>query len=413
MANQFKVSQYVLDDVMVRFYNSLSFGRTANRDLEADFNNLRFATGQSLDYRLEERYLGGEGATATVEDREQVIRTLKIDKQFHTMLQYNGFELTFDRARDEPYLRQANQPRAKRLANKVEKFIAADRLQKEVYNAVGTPGVAVDYDTILDADAHMTELAIPEDGMRYCGLPPRVSKNLSSDLKDTFQNEIIKGALIDGFIGHAGGFDMFKTNFLTRQIAGVGEAGGSPPTGFKLGGTVTGGPISSGNTISVSGVVASSVVFREGDIIEVDDASSVFKVNPLNYENLETRMQFVVKSDVTSDASGNATITVGPEMITSGARQNMSAAIPNGAQLLLRKDHNVSIAYHANAIVFAAPPLKELKGGVEAVTSVSDLYKLALTSTIGADIRNYQQLDRIDVICGVEINPEFALRVCS
>jgi hypothetical protein len=81
--------------------------------------------------------------------------------------------------------------------------------------------------------------------------------------------------------------------------------------------------------------------------------------------------------------------------------------------MLLRDSHNVSLAYHTQAVVFAAPPIKELRGGVEAVTRYSDLYKLAMTYSLGADIRNYEQLDRIDVICGVAINPEFAVRICS
>lgn len=413
MANDLQTTQYVLDDIFVRFWNSLSFARTANRNLEEDFKSLRFATGETLNYRLEERYLGGEGAVAVAEDRVQVVRPLTIEKQFHTMVDYSGFELTFDRARDEPYLEMANAPRAKRLANKVESFIAKDKLQKQVYHAVGTPGVAVDYDTILDADAYMTELAIPEDGGRYCGVPPRVGKNISSDLHAVFQKEIITGALLDGFIGHLSGFDFFKTNHLIRQVAGVGEAGGAPPAGFRLGGTVTGGPISSGSTINVTGVVAASVVFREGDIIEVADAANVFMVNPLTYEPLQQRAQFVVTADVTSTGGGTAAIPVSPAIVVSGARQNISAAIPNGAQLYLRLDHNVSIAYHKNAIVFAAPPIKELRGGVEAATTISDLYKLALTYSLGADIRNYQQLDRIDCLAGVSINPEFAVRICS
>jgi hypothetical protein len=133
----------------------------------------------------------------------------------------------------------------------------------------------------------------------------------------------------------------------------------------------------------------------------------------LTYEALAQRAQFVVTADVTSTAGGLATIPVSPSIVTSGARQNISAAIPNGAQLLLRDDHNVSLAYHTQALVFAAPPLKELRGGVEAVTRYSDLYKLAMTYSLGADIRNYDQLDRIDVICGVAINPEFAVRICS
>lgn len=411
--NVFNPTQYVLDDVFVRFWNSLSFARTSNRNLEGDFKGLQFATGQTMNYRLEERYLGGEGATALSEARVQVVRPLTISKQFHTMIDYSGFELTFDRARDEPYLEMANAPRAKTLANKVEKFIAQDNFQKQTYQAVGTPGVPVDFNTILTADAYMTELAIPEDGKRFCGVGPRIAASLSNDLFTTFNYTVNTGALIDGFVGHLSGFDFFKTNFLARQIAGAGQAGGSPPAGFLLAGTVTNGPITSGNTISVTGLVASTVAFREGDIIEVADASGVFMVNPLTYEPLAQRAQFVVTADTLSTVGGTADIPVNPTIVVSGARQNISAAIPNGAQMLLRQSHNVSLAYHTQSVVFAAPPIKELKGGVQAATRYSDLFKLAMTYSLGADIRNYEQLDRIDVICGVAINPEFAVRICS
>jgi hypothetical protein len=414
MPNIFRETQYVLDDVFVRFWNSLSFARTSNRNLEGDFKNLRFATGQTLDYRLEERYLGGEGASATSEARVQIIRPLSITKQFRIMLDYTGFELTFDRARDEPYLEMANAPRAKRLGNMVENFIAS-QFQTQTYQAVGTPGVPVDFNTILSADAYMTELAIPEDGKRYCGVGPRIAANLSNDLFNTFNMTVNTGALIDGFVGHLSGFDFFKTNFLTRQIAGLGQAGGSPPAGFLLAGTVTNGPIVGGNTISVTGLgqSAGAVVFNVGDIIEVDDSAGVFMVNPLTYDALEQRAQFVVTAQVISANGSTADIPVNPTIMVDGARQNISAAIPNGAQMLLRASHNVSLAYHTQAVVFAAPPIKELRGGVEAVTRYSDLYKLAMTYSLGADIRNYEQLDRIDVICGVAINPEFAVRICS
>lgn len=413
MANTFRTTDYILNDIFIRFWNTLGVIRTANRNLEADFKNLRFATGQTIDYRLEERYLGGEGASATSEGRTQIIRPLSITKQFHTMVEYSGFQLTFDRARDEPYLQMANAPRAKTLANLTESFVVKDNFQKQTYQAVGTPGVPIDLNTILTADAYMTELGIPEDGNRYVAIPPRSAAALSNDLFNVFNTDVNTGALIDGFIGHLSGFDFFKSNFLTRQIAGAGESGGSPPAGFKLAGTVTGGPVSSGNTISLTGLDPSTTVFFEGDIIEVDDSAGVFMVNPLTHTSLQQRAQFVVTANVISDGGGAATVPVSPEIIVSGARQNISAAIPNGAIMLLRDDHNITLAYHSQAVVFAAPPIKELRGGVEARTRYDDLYKLAMTYSLGADIRNYQQLDRIDLICGVAINPEFAVRICS
>ena len=412
--NTFSTTQYILDETFVRFINYLNFAKVANRNLEGDFKGLKYATGQTINYRLEERYLGGFGATATSEARVQVVRPLTIDTQFHTMVEFSGFELTFDRARDQPYLDMMLNPRAKRLANMVEQFIAQTNFQLQTYQAFGTPGVPIDRTTVFQTDAYMTELGIPEDGNRYWANPPAISATLADDLSNVFNMTVNRGALLDGFVGHLSGFDFFKTNFLVRQIAGVGQAGGAPPAGYKLAGTVTNGPITGGNTIIVTGLVASQpFAFREGDIITVAIASNVFMVNPLTYQPLTQTAQFVVTADVASDAGGNATIPVSPTIVTTGARQNISAAIPNGAQMLLAIDHNVSIAFHNQAIVFAAPPIKELKGGVEAVTSYSDLYKMAMTYSLGADIRNYVQLDRIDIIAGVAINPEFAVRVMS
>lgn len=414
MANSFQVSQYILDDVFVRFANDLRFAKTGNRNLEGDFKSLKYATGQTIDYRLEERYLGGEGATAVTEDRVQITRPLTVDKQFHQMVSYDGFELTFDRATDAPYLEMSLGPRAKRLANMVENYIAQG-FYKTSYQATGTPGVSIDQSTVFNTDAYMTELGIPSDGKRYAAVNPRTGAQLSNELYNVFNNKVNTEALMDGFIGELADLNFFKTNFLNRHIAGEGQAGGAPPTGFKLGGVVTSGPISSGNSIVVGslGQAAGTTVFKEGDIIEVDDDDGVFMINPLNYQTLTQRAQFVVTADVVSADGNTATIPVNPEIVTSGARQNISAAIPNGAQLLLRDDHNVSLAYHSNALIFAAPQLKILKGGVDAVNRTSDLYKLSMTYTTGADIRNYQQLDRIDVLAAFASNPEFLVRVCS
>lgn len=415
--NTFSTTQYILDETFVRFINYLNYAKVANRNLEGDFKGLKYATGQTINYRLEERYLGGFGATATSEARVQVVRPLTIDTQFHTMVEFTGFELTFDRARDQPYLDMMLNPRAKRLANMVEQFIAQTNFQTAVYQSYGTPGVAIDFNTVLQTDAYMTQLGIPEDGNRYWANPPAVSATLTNDLYTVFNMTVNRGALLDGFIGHLSGFDFFKTNFLVRQIAGTpGATGGTPPTGYVAAGTVANGPITGGNVIRLSGLASTlnQVLFNVGDVITLDAAAGVFMVNPLTYQPLSQTAQFVVTAQVVADGTATAyNVPVNPTIVVSGARQNISAAIPNGAQAYLATSHNVSQAFHNQAVVFAAPPIKELKGGVEAVTSYSDLYKMAMTYSLGADIRNYVQLDRIDIIAGVAINPEFAVNVMS
>ena len=136
-------------------------------------------------------------------------------------------------------------------------------------------------------------------------------------------------------------------------------------------------------------------------------------VNPLLYDPLSTAAQFVVVNQVTSDGAGNAVVTVSPTINSTigDPLQNISLPIPNGAQINMLLNFNRAIAFHNQAVVFAAPPITELKGGVEVVTTYSNLYKLAITYTLGADIRNYIQLDRLDVLSGCTINPEFAVIV--
>src|ERR1044071_2554973 len=246
--NTFNTTQYILDETFIRFINYLNFAKVANRNLEGDFKGLKYATGQTINYRLEERYLGGFGATATSEARVQVVRPLTINTQFHTMVEFTGFELTFDRARDQPYLDMMLNPRAKRLANMVEQFIGQTNFQTSSYQYYGNPGVAIDFNHVLQTDAYMTQLGIPEDGNRYFANPPAISATLSNNLYTVFNMSVNRGALLDGFIGHLSGFDLFKTNFLIRQVAGTpGATGGTPPTGFVAAGTIANGPISGGH----------------------------------------------------------------------------------------------------------------------------------------------------------------------
>lgn len=419
MANTFQTTQYVVDETLIRLRNTLGFAITAYRNFEADFKNLKYATGSTIDYRLEERYLAGEGASAVEEDRIQVVRPLTIDKQYHTMVGFNTNELTFDRAMDQPYLDMYLNPAAKRLANKVEDYIGTQKLKDEVYYAVGTPGTALSFAAMSDAKAYMDGLAIPDDGQRYMSMSPISAASVAQNLFNNFNNRVNTGALMDGFVGELANFSIFQTNFLGRHTRGAGAAAGSPPTGYVNGGTVTGGPVSSGSSLSLTGLNTSTTVFTKGDIIEVADAAGVWVVNGLNYQNVQNasganqRAQFVVTEDVVSDGAGAATVPISPEIVVSGARQNISQAIPNGAQIWLMDSHNVSVAYHNQGIVFAAPPMAMLKGGVEVAQSYSDLYKLSLTNTMGADVRNYRQLNRLDLICGVTINPEYCVRVVS
>lgn len=413
-SNQFRSTQYVLNVIFNKFFNECQLIKTSNRGIQDNFQSERYATGRTLNYRLMERYIVGKGATAEDQARVQVIRPLSITDQFHVMINQDGFELKFDRAADKPYIEMATKPIGLYLANAGESFLA-EAAQTASYMAVGTPGVAVSFDTLLAARGYMVNMAIPQDGEWYGALDVKAGQAISSDLKGSYNNTVNRDALMRGFIDNLVDLKLFETVFLKRHISGAGEAGGSPPAGFKLGGTVV-GPVVGGNVINVTGLIADSIVFRKGDIIEVDDAAECYMINPLTRNHFGQRAQLVVTEDVLSDNTGAAVVPVsmdGP-IITDieDASRNLSAPIPNGAQLLLRDDHNVSLAYHRDALVFAAPPMYQLDGGVVTSQTTSDVYKLSLTMTRGSDVKNYKQRDRTDFIAGRAINSSFMVRIC-
>lgn len=412
MPNNISTTQYLTNETLVRLVNYTSFIKVANRQLEEDFRTLRLAPGRTLNYRKEQRFLAGEGASAKPSDYDTNIAPLTIEKQFHSLVNFDGFELTFDRVRDRPYLDMMLIPRAKALAYAAEKYVAF-KLQTQLYYQVGTPGVPITFATITEVDALMTEVGIPEDGQRYFAISPGSSATLSQTLYNSFNKDVNTGALMDGFIGHLSGFNFFKSNFLRKQVAGAGDGGTfTAPAGYLGGGIVTNGPILAGNLISVSGVASNQLVFNIGDKITLEPAADVFLVNFGTYEALSTPAQFVVTAPVFSTGT-TANITVSPTIITTGVEQNLSAPIPQGAQILLAQTHNESVAFHSSALVFAAPALKELRGGIEAATAWSDVYKLAIVYSLGGDIVNYRQNDRMDIICGAAINGEMGVIVMS
>ena len=418
MANSISTTQYLVDETLIRTIQYTSLAKVANRQLEEDFLKLRVAPGRTLNYRIEMKFTAGTGSTAYPQPYNVIERPLTIDQQRWTMVNFDGFELTFDRVRDKPYLDQMLVPRARTLAYSAEAYIA-QKLVTSLNYTVGTPGVPLTFATISYAAALASQLGIPQDGQRYFAINAMDSATLAQTLFNSFNKDVNTAALMDNFIGHLSGFDFFVSNFLPVQIAGAGDSGTltTPPTGYVGAGVVTNGPITSGNTITVSGVSATSgvTVANVGDLLSVAASGQTYVYVADTQQTLTMyNAQFVVTAAVvTSGTSGDVTYTVSPDIITSGPTQNISQAIPNGAQLLLMKTHNNNAAFHSSCIVFAAPALKELRGGIEVATAWSNTYKFAIVYSLGGDVVNYRQNDRMDIIFGCTINPEMGILVVS
>lgn len=408
MANSFNNTQLVLDDFLIHFQNNTQFALTAGRNFTEDYKNKPMRKGDTLTYRLPYQFTAGTSLTVTPQDVVDRTRTITVDQVRNTALQFNGLEITLEDALKNPYAKEYMESEVEVIANSVESYIAQN-FYKSTYNAVGTPGSAVTASTIGDARALAMKLGIPVVSSQFFGaLEPDSANALANSVNNYFNTKVNTAALEKGFLGELKGVQFFESVHIGRHVAGAG-AGTAATAGVKSGGLVN-GAVSSGSSIAADGLAASTTAFRQGDIIFV---AGVYSVNPLTKLSTGELQQFTVTADVTSTAGGAATIPVSPAIVTSGAGQNVSAALADNAAISLYDDHNVNIVYNKNAIYYAAPQLVPLDAGVIAGSSYSDKYRMALTYTKGSAILTYQAIERLDHLFGVSFNPEFAIRLMS
>jgi len=409
MANNIAVTQYITNEILIRYLSQVKYVKTAYRGFDKQYKNLQYATGETLSYRLEENYTAEAGWVATPQDIIQRVSTITVDQNFHVMIALDGTELTLKRQADAPFLNERLLAKARALAEKAESTIA-EKLKYSGYYTAGSPASPLNSISAINiARARMVEIGIPDDGMRYMALTPMASATIANSAQNYFNKKINNAAIMEGYLGHAAGFDFFETVFNTTQIAGSGD-GTSAVAGVIPCGQIN-ATVSSGNTIVLKGLPANATgVVKKGDVIRVDGSHFVHRTVKSKTTQLA---QFVVQADAGANGSGIVTITVEPAIEVSGPYQIINTALQVNANVSLYATHDVSYAYHRNAIVFAAPPIKALEGGVISSRSFSDKYQIAMTNTVGADIRTYQNLNRMDMLIGSGINGGYLVRMMS
>ena len=142
----------------------------------------------------------------------------------------------------------------------------------------------------------------------------------------------------------------------------------------------------------------------------------MFAVNPQTRATTGQLRRFVVTADVSSDASGNATIPISPSIVTSGAFQTVTASPGAGAAITVLGAANtltpVNLAYHKNAFVLGCADLL-LPKGVDMAARVSDK-QLGLSARMvrAYDINNDKFPCRFDILYGWKaVYPELACRI--
>ncbi len=403
MPNQFITTQLVSNTALAMFANNSPFVMTGSRIYQDDFTNAGYKVGDTLQVRRQNNFIVGDGPTAVPQDIIETVENITVAHQYHALIAYTVQDLTL---RIEDFSRMFIQPAIQNIITQMERDICA-AAEQELYLFTGTAGTPINsFSTVDLSGAKLLEMGVNIASDAYVAMTVRDGSSLKSALLNNFTPVFNEEIVRQSAIGHLSYFDMFQSQNIVRHVAGDG------PT-LHPGDTLTvNGAVASGNTIVLAGASAGVTnYFLPGDVISIADVHSV---NPLSRKSTGQDMQFVITAAANSSGGGAVTITVSPTIIssTSSPLQNVDVPIPNGAAVTMVPSYNVNVAYPARALDIVCPPLYKLQVPYASV-AVDPETGLSLAVTQTGDILGYQNLMRIDILCGFKWHPQYAVKLLS
>jgi hypothetical protein len=369
MANTYQPQQLLTNHAMDVLKNKLVFLKGCNRDNEHLFGNEK-KSGQQILIRLPMRAVGRVGETYVPEPYQETSIPCVILPLQGMDIDLPSTDWTTNIA---DLKREILEPAMAQLVNNIER----DCLQiayRATANFVGVPGTAPSTSTtVLQANAYITNEGGPADDTRRMLLSPNTNVSLVPAFQGLLNpqrstsKQFERGKLAENTLG----FDHYETQNL--WVHTIGTCTGTP---LSNGGNQTGA------SIITDGWTASTLVLKQGDIIEFASCNAV---NPMTRALYGGLRHFTVTADVTSDGSGNATIPIDPPCVPAPAQfARTDSAIGDNKAITVFSTAQAGLAalagtattqclgYHRNAFTFAGIKQKLPKGSTEQAWQATD-----------------------------------------
>lgn len=390
--------------------NELVLGRAVGTDT---LENEKTKSGGVVQVRRQMQYLGQDNNLNLSAYEEDIIDgnvTVTLDQTWSNKVSVGAIDrtLSFDR-----YSRQIIEPMAKRAAERIESSIAA--LYSQFYWFDGTPGtIPSTFASIANAGAIMTDAGNMVNG-RLGFHSPACAAALSANIQGTFVNDNNKKALENAIVGQYAGFLNYQSAFVPTHT--VGPLGGTPLVNGAAQSTTY---LLARNTwtqtlVTDGWTAAAALRLRAGDIIRI---ANVFAVSPTTKQSTGRLQTFTVMADASSDASGNATLTISPPMIVSGAFQTVSAAPADNAAITVvtgsaSTAYRQSLLIDPQAIALVSRPLDIPSGeGLKTSTITGNNVTVSVSSWVDGNTLNESM--RFDMLWKpVVLDPRRGMRLTN
>jgi hypothetical protein len=406
MTQQILEPSIIAKEALMQLENSLVMAGLVHRDYKKEFVKI----GDTVTIRKPVKFTVTDGATRSNQDVEEGATSIVIDKRKHVSWNFSTQDLTLT---IEQYSERYIKPAMIVLADQVDRDLMD--LYKHIWNWVGTPGQAINsFSDLKEAPQRLDEMAVPAD-MRRGVLSPDDAWNMVANLSGLALNDKSgspqEQAYRRGRLGSVADIDLYKAQNVKRHTVGA-HAGTPLVDGASQTTTYADVLTSYQQTLTTDGWDA-SIDLKAGDVFTLD---AVFAVNPVNKDTLDFLQQFVLVSDITTNATTtlDTDLTISPPIITSGPYQTVSAAPADGATIVYLGTASTAypqnLVFHKNALALVMCPLEMPdSAGWKARQSHRNVsVRLVKDYNIDDD----QEIIRADILYGVKaIYPELATRV--
>lgn len=356
-----------------------------------------------------------EGAVASVQDVVEGEVAITIDKQRGVDVRFDSIEetLTVDALLKSKVMKAA----AVQLAQTIDSDLHAET--RKFYNWVGTPGQLINsYSDLSKAPQRLDEMGVETDG-RNGVLAPADAYALAGSLAGLYAQEAVANdALKRNKLPILGDINWYSTQNAASVTTGS-RTGGNVDTANQ---NVTYAAAKDGNWTQslIVEALGNAKTVAAGEVFTID---GVYAVNPRSKAPMPYLQQFTVIEGVqaNSTAGGQATLTISPPMIISGAYQNVSAAPLNDAAIVWMGDatatntdettYTPGAVFRKEAIALVSAKLIMPYSG-EADYSTDPDTGLTVRYWRTSDGINDTHMHRFDVLYGVKnIDPRRGTRV--
>jgi len=364
MANTTLTADIIAAEAVRILDNNCVMGNLVYRGYEEEFSKKinGYTVGETISIRRPTDFTVRNGATASIQDVVEGKFAISVDKQKGVDFEFTSADLTLQIGQ---LSERVIKPAMVQLANQIDRDLLD--LYKDVWNWVGTPGETVNsFADFAKAPERLDLSAVPQDD-RYAVLSPSDQWGMLGSQTALYMQDVAKDAYRRGRLGMIGNVETYSSQNVQTHVDGTRD--NTTPLVKGAGQTTTWAATKDTGTMSLhtDGWDASATI-KHGDVFTID---GVYAVNPVTKATLPYLQQFVVKADVTAQATttNTTTLTISPPIITSGAFQTVSAAPADDATITIMgtasTGYSQNMVFHKNAFSLVMVPMIAPPGAID------------------------------------------------